>query len=143
MPHKMELCSGTAAVLSRWLLPAVPRRHAACPPRGSHRASLQASAPPTPPLRRFINLAGEELEIVLLPTVEVSLFHEVKKMERFFVRAAPFSGPFFLHPLIKQSVALSRPHLRHQPARSWFPLKTTPTGEGWRLGCFVNKATDG
>ena len=40
---------------------------------------MQASAPPTPPLRRFENLAGEEWEIVLLPTVTVSLFHEVKK----------------------------------------------------------------
>jgi len=57
----MALFSGTAAVLSRWLLPAVPRRHAACPPRGSHRASLQASAPPTPPLRRLESLAGKEL----------------------------------------------------------------------------------
>ena len=36
-------------------------------------------------------------------------------------------------------VSLHRPHgLAAKPARpSWCPLKTTPTGEGWRLGFFV------
>ena len=31
----------------------------------------------------------------------------------------------------------SRRRRLHQPARSRFPLKPTPTGEGWRLRCFV------
>ena len=44
---------------------------------------------------------------------------------------------------LSPSVALSRPRLKHQPARSWCPPKIPPTGEGWRLGFFANKATDG
>ena len=60
----------------------------------------------------------------------------------FFVKAASFSMPFF--PLTRHSCGRLVTASPKTPARpSWFPLKITPTGEGWRLGFFANKATDG
>ena len=61
----------------------------------------------------------------------------------FFVKAAPFSMPFFLQPLTKSRSPCHGLALTHQPAIARLLLKTTSTQEGWRLGCFVNKATDG
>jgi len=52
----------------------------------------------------------------------------------------------FFHCSLKplsRAVALSRPRLKHQPAVARLLLKTTSTQEGWRLGFFANKATDG
>jgi len=53
-----------------------------------------------------------------------------------------FNAAFFCKPL-SRAVALSRPRLKHQPAIARLLLKTTSTQEGWRLGFFANKATDG
>ena len=50
-----------------------------------------------------------------------------KWLGRFFVKAASFSMPFFLHPLTR-SVALSRPRLKHQPALRGAFWRSLPQG---------------
>ena len=85
------------------------------------------------------------LENGWLPTVGDSLLALLEnKMVGFFVKYASFSSPFFTAHRVPSTISRLVTASPNTPARlSRLLLKSTSTEEGWGLGFFANKATDG
>jgi isopenicillin N synthase-like dioxygenase len=64
-------------------------------------------------------------------------------LERFFVKAASFSMPFFLHPLINTVVRLVTASPKTPARHCAAPSEDYFHAGGLEARLFVNKATDG
>ena len=143
MTHKMALGLSLASALSHRLLSAVPS--GTLLPVAWQPVRQLAGIPHANPVAtpwvgmgrvNAVSLFPLRFQVSLLPAVE-------SKRSWFFVWAASFSGPAFSaspHQAVSRLVTAS-PNTPARLARC--PLKPTPMQEGWRLRCFVNKATDG